>query len=155
MTLPGKFGAAVAIAGAIAGCAMLQPSTEGPVRHRYVVLGPDGVAMARAITTAERCPAIDIDGVVLLHHCPRQRMSEARITERAVAVGAVQAITLDQRVQPRVLQPRLQLLQLRPPLQPRLPLSRRLINTWRRKAARINRFIQAECRLRSTSTGKT
>jgi len=55
-----------AIAGAafaLVACTLLPPATDVAVRHRYVVLGPGGVPVARAITTAAACPAIEFDGV--------------------------------------------------------------------------------------------
>lgn len=37
-------------------------SSPDEVRHAYVLLGPDGQAVARAITAAPTCPAIAVDG---------------------------------------------------------------------------------------------
>ena len=55
-----------AIAALCGGCAapVLPPAAPRatPI-HAFVVLGPDGAAVARAITTAAACPAIEIDGV--------------------------------------------------------------------------------------------
>ncbi len=54
--------------------AMLVQATVMPVMPasahiaRYVVLGPDGAAMARAITDAPACPAIRIDGARRIMH---------------------------------------------------------------------------------------
>lgn len=47
-------------AAALAGCAGLQP--HDPLQSAYVILGEDGAAIARAITTAPGCPTIEIDG---------------------------------------------------------------------------------------------
>jgi hypothetical protein len=44
----------------LAGCASLRP--QQPPDAAFVVLGEEGSAMARAITTAATCPAIEIDG---------------------------------------------------------------------------------------------
>jgi hypothetical protein len=46
----------------LAGCAGLQPGAHGPVQAAFVILGEDGAPIARAITTASRCPQIEIDG---------------------------------------------------------------------------------------------
>ena len=54
-----RFVLAVAMAFVFAGCAMLPPD----IRHRYVVIGTDGVPVARVITVAAVCPAIEFDGV--------------------------------------------------------------------------------------------
>ena len=52
--------AAVAL---LTGCvaSSVQPPPAGD-DVRFVVLGPDGVAVARVITTAAACPHIDVDG---------------------------------------------------------------------------------------------
>ena len=49
-------------AATVTGCASLsgQPAPESA----FVIVGEDGTAIARAITTAQACPAIDIDGRV-------------------------------------------------------------------------------------------
>ncbi len=44
------------------GCAYLPFLQVAPADYRYVVLGPNGVAVARAITSQANCPAIEIDG---------------------------------------------------------------------------------------------
>lgn len=50
----------------LAGCApppaLLQSERAAGVRYSFVVLGEDGVAVARAITAATECPAIELDG---------------------------------------------------------------------------------------------
>ena len=58
--------AALILLGTATGCGS-GSSTSGPsspddVRHAYVLMGPDGTAVARAITTASTCPAISFDG---------------------------------------------------------------------------------------------
>jgi hypothetical protein len=45
----------------LAACAGLQPQHD-PLQAAFVVLGDDGAAIARAITTSPDCPQIDIDG---------------------------------------------------------------------------------------------
>jgi len=52
--------ATVALLAVLGGCASLsgQPAPESA----FVIVGADGSAIARAITTAQACPAIDIDG---------------------------------------------------------------------------------------------
>jgi hypothetical protein len=45
----------------LAGCAGMQPAGDR-LESAYVILGVDGAASARAITTAASCPLIDIDG---------------------------------------------------------------------------------------------
>lgn len=55
-----KWVVAGALAALLTGCA-----TPPPVRgvdHRFVVLGPEGVAVARVITRAATCPAVEVDG---------------------------------------------------------------------------------------------
>jgi hypothetical protein len=44
------------------GCANTSSPTMAP-EHRYVVMGPDGTAVARAITSAAECPELDADGI--------------------------------------------------------------------------------------------
>lgn len=47
-----------ALTGCVSRSVQPPPSTE----YRFVVLGPDGAAVARVITSAATCPAIDVDG---------------------------------------------------------------------------------------------
>ena len=55
--------AAAALTLLAAGCATPPPpGADAGVRYTYVVLGEEGRAVARAITTANACPAIEIDG---------------------------------------------------------------------------------------------
>ncbi len=58
--------AALALLGTATGCSSgggTNPvSSPDDVRHAYVLLGPGGTAVARAITTAGTCPAISFDG---------------------------------------------------------------------------------------------
>ncbi len=56
-----RFGWMAAV-GLLGGCVSspLQPPASGD--YAYVVLGPDGAAVARVITLAAHCPAIEIDG---------------------------------------------------------------------------------------------
>ncbi len=51
-----------AIVATLAGCVLQSTPPSGPAEYRYVVLGPDGVAVARVITVNAQCPPIDIDG---------------------------------------------------------------------------------------------
>jgi hypothetical protein len=57
------------MAALLSACAARPPATSGdfadPIRAAYVVLGGDGAALARVITTASGCPAIDVDGAPL------------------------------------------------------------------------------------------
>ena len=46
----------------LAGCVLQSAPPSGPAEYHYVVLGPDGVAVARVITVNAQCPSIDIDG---------------------------------------------------------------------------------------------
>jgi hypothetical protein len=46
----------------LAGCVLQSTTPSGPAEYRYVLLGPDGVAVARVITVNAQCPSIDIDG---------------------------------------------------------------------------------------------
>lgn len=52
--------AMVALAAILGGCASLAP--QHPPETAFVIVGADGAAIARAVTTAQACPAIDIDG---------------------------------------------------------------------------------------------
>lgn len=57
--------AAVGATAILAGClgsGDREVSAPGDVRYAYVLLGPDGQSVARAITAASTCPAIAIDG---------------------------------------------------------------------------------------------
>jgi hypothetical protein len=47
-------------AAALAGCAGMQP--QNALQSAFVILGDDGAAIARAITTSPSCPLIEIDG---------------------------------------------------------------------------------------------
>jgi Calcineurin-like phosphoesterase len=46
----------------LAGCVLQSAPPIGPAEYHYVVLGPDGIAVARVITVNAQCPSIDIDG---------------------------------------------------------------------------------------------
>jgi hypothetical protein len=50
------------VAALLAGCASLQAPPHNPVQAAFVILGEDGVPIARAITTSASCPGIEIDG---------------------------------------------------------------------------------------------
>ena len=54
---------ATILAAMLSGC--VSHAVQPPVRadHRYVLLGPEGVPVARVITQAAQCPGIEIDGV--------------------------------------------------------------------------------------------
>lgn len=54
---------ALVVAAILAGCTTQPPSPQAPADYRYVLVGPDGVAMARVITSDAHCPPVDIDGV--------------------------------------------------------------------------------------------
>lgn len=56
-----RFSLAVLSAAILAGCAGMQPAGDR-LESAYVIVGVDGAASARAITTAASCPFIDIDG---------------------------------------------------------------------------------------------
>ena len=60
--------AALALLAAGAGCSAGSdsPSSPADVRYAYVLMGPDGVAVARAITAAATCPAVSFDGNALV-----------------------------------------------------------------------------------------
>jgi hypothetical protein len=55
-----RFSFSLLTAAALAGCAGLQPRV--PLQSAFVIVADDGAAIARAITTAASCPAIEIDG---------------------------------------------------------------------------------------------
>jgi len=48
---------------ALAGCMTM--GTAPPGDYRFVLLGPEGVPVARVITASARCPVIDVDGTTL------------------------------------------------------------------------------------------
>ena len=52
----------VAACSVLGGC-MTSPPMPSSADYRYVVLGPEGAPVARVITSAMACPAIDVDGV--------------------------------------------------------------------------------------------
>jgi hypothetical protein len=60
-----RFVLAATVAATLAGCATpTRDAGHGPsAQYAYVVLGEEGRAVARAITTAPACPAIEFDGV--------------------------------------------------------------------------------------------
>jgi hypothetical protein len=75
-------GAMPLIALAAAGCASVAPVPPPPpagetVTYAYVVLGPEGRAIARAIVSAATCPAIDVDGIAtpMNMRAPSQRLA--------------------------------------------------------------------------------
>jgi hypothetical protein len=49
-------------AAALAGCAGMPPQPQNGLQSAFVILGDDGAASARAITTSPSCPLIEIDG---------------------------------------------------------------------------------------------
>ena len=54
----------------LAGCASLAPVAPvmrdaDPIQATFVVLGPGGVAVARAITTEAACPSLEVDGALV------------------------------------------------------------------------------------------
>ena len=59
-----RFSLTLLASAALAGCASMPPrsAVHEPLQAAFVVLGDDGAAIARAITTAPGCPAIEIDG---------------------------------------------------------------------------------------------
>jgi hypothetical protein len=54
--------AAIAVVAVAAGCAAPARAPAAPASYAYVLIGPDGAAVARAITSSAACPAIDVDG---------------------------------------------------------------------------------------------
>ncbi|MFO1317402.1 MAG: metallophosphoesterase [Burkholderiales bacterium] len=52
----------IAVVALLAGCVSSPTQTPSASEYRFVVLGPEGVAIARVITTAAECPRIDFDG---------------------------------------------------------------------------------------------
>jgi len=63
--LPKSRAGAFAVLALLAGCAGLTPPPPASsVAAAFVVLGEDGIASARAVTTAPACPLIDVDGHV-------------------------------------------------------------------------------------------
>ena len=67
------------VVAALAAC-VTQSSSPPPADYRYVLLGPDGVAVARVITADAQCPPIDIDGAT---RAMTVRMPPATIPARA------------------------------------------------------------------------
>ena len=60
-----RLGLVLAIAAMLAGCATPPRDAEraAPASYTYVVMGEEGRAVARVITTAAACPAIELDGI--------------------------------------------------------------------------------------------
>jgi len=56
----GTTGFAAACAALLGGCASVTPRQS--VETAFVIVGEEGAAIARAVTTAQACPAIEIDG---------------------------------------------------------------------------------------------
>ncbi len=52
----------VLAAATLAGCAAPPVTTSAGADHRFVVVGPDGAAVARVVTANAQCPAITFDG---------------------------------------------------------------------------------------------
>ncbi len=52
------------LAALLGGCAHLTSPEHAPADYRFVVLGPDGGAVARLITMEANCPALDVDGAM-------------------------------------------------------------------------------------------
>ncbi|MGJ7917291.1 metallophosphoesterase [Massilia sp. LXY-6] len=65
MPSPHRFYLALLSAAALAGCTGPSPQPQpahDSLQAAFVILGDDGAAIARAITTSARCPSIEIDG---------------------------------------------------------------------------------------------
>jgi hypothetical protein len=69
---------------ALAGCAGWPGDSGPPEVHRYVLLGPEGVVVARALTTDARCPALELDGGA---HPMHVRMPPQTIAQRPTRSG--------------------------------------------------------------------
>ena len=102
---------AIVMVALLAGCAALAPVAEraSVTQYAYVVLGAEGGAVARVITAAATCPAIEFDGVtqtmdvrarpVTLPQRPtRSELSESKpsafpvlVCEKAIAAGVTRA----------------------------------------------------------------
>ena len=54
--------AAGAIAALLVGCAGLSGTPSSPLASSFVMIGPDGAPVARALTVAPSCPSIELDG---------------------------------------------------------------------------------------------
>ena len=67
------------LASLIGGCAHVPGPADAQADIRYVVVGPEGVAMARVITTAARCPDITLDGAA---RAMQVRMAPATVAQR-------------------------------------------------------------------------
>jgi hypothetical protein len=52
----------VAVLAGLSACAGLRAPVHTPVQAAFVIVGVDGAAIARAITTGAQCPRIEIDG---------------------------------------------------------------------------------------------
>ena len=83
--------ASLSLALAVAGCVIAPPAPVAPL-YAFVVLGPDGRAVARAIVNSTTCPAIDVDGTAqpMTVRAPAQllpqRAGQAKPTDFPVAV---------------------------------------------------------------------
>ena len=69
----------------VASCATVPPPAVPMVTNAYVVVGPDGQAVARAIVAATTCPAIDVDGVAqpMTMRAPAQRIPQRKDQAKA------------------------------------------------------------------------
>ena len=96
----------------LASCAALPPGAEraSATQYAFVVLGAEGRAVARVITAAAACPAIDIDGVAqpmdvrarpatLAQRPTRSEASESKpsafsvlVCEKSIAAGVTRAM---------------------------------------------------------------
>jgi len=70
--------AVLLLAALAAGCVTVSPPAVEPISYAYVVVGPDGQGVARAIVSAATCPGIDIDGATLpmIVRAPAQRLAQ-------------------------------------------------------------------------------
>lgn len=111
--------AQLAVIGMFAGCAALPPSTQraAATQYAFVVLGVEGAAVARVITSNATCPSIELDGVMqamdvrarqatLPLRPTRSKVSESKASEFPVLVcekaipGGVTRAALDGRALP-------------------------------------------------------
>ncbi len=66
----------------LSGCSSLSSGAPIPPAAAFVVLGPEGDAWARVITTAASCPALDVDGSALIMQV---RLAAGTMPQRSTA----------------------------------------------------------------------
>lgn len=87
------FGVAAVLGVVLAGCTTLD--TAPAADYRYVLLGPEGEAVVRVVTTARSCPTLEVDGrpLTLSVRMPSGTMPPRPTRGGSTAKPAVFAVT--------------------------------------------------------------